>query len=387
MKQILFVLAFCSGFSVFAEESDIFTNVYVVPPTFLNTQAERRPTAREVLFDAGIDFPEGTSAIYNPATSQLIVRTTQDRMALVEGYIESITQQVEKQIYLTIRELEFAEKPFELAEKSELFGNFVNPEGLPEVDIRKRSRVFEQRSSFLQTLSHPPRTDFPATTAAKRGMIGVFTDPQFQVMIRAISESLHLKEIPTASVMARSGQHALVQEAAKRWGVVPVIGADGFTIDLEYYFPAPGEAFFPDGPGSRDPERVTIWDGQTVAWAEEKKDGSWRIVFLTAQLMDPDGMPVNSAEKRNAPVNEDRVELPKATSESKEEAGLSPRDEALVKLADEAASRGSDLLAEGDLDSARKYYELSLAFLPEVEMTEPRREAYRKQLERTQSEP
>jgi hypothetical protein len=113
-----------------------------------------------------------------------------------------------------------------------------------------------------------------------------------------------LKDFPVASVMARSGQPALAQVAEKRWGVVPIIGADGFTIDLEYYLPAPGEAFFPDGPESREPERITIWDGQTIAWAEEKKDAGWRIVFITATLMDPAGMPVN-AEKRGAPEKQD----------------------------------------------------------------------------------
>jgi hypothetical protein len=136
---------------------------------------------------------------------------------------------------------------------------------------------------------------------AKRGIVGIFTDPQFQVTIRAAREELALKEIPASSIMARSGQHALVQDAATRWGVVPVIGKDGFTIDLEYYLPSPGEAFFPDGPESKDPERVTIWDGQTVAWAEEKKDGSWRIVFITANLMDPAGMPINKEKKSASP--------------------------------------------------------------------------------------
>ncbi len=299
MKRLLFLMAFSLGLKASAEEPEIFTNVYVVPPTFLKLHEERRPSAREVLVNAGIDFPEGASAVYNAATSQLIVKTTEDRMALVESYIESIVQKVEKQIHVTFRELELEKLP-------RFFGEFFDPETLPDFDQRKISRVFGNRETFFEALSQPPRVDLPEADGLKRGLVGVFTDPQFQVVVRAASEELNLKEIPASSVMARSGQPALLQVAAKRWGVVPVIGADDFTIDLEYYLPSPGEAFFPDGPGSREPEQVTIWDGQTIAWAEEKKDGGWRIVFITANLMDLAGMPIRDrADKDKAPEKQD----------------------------------------------------------------------------------
>ena len=297
MKWLLYLIAFSLGLMAFAEEPKIFTNVYEVPPTFLNLQEERRPSAREVLVNAGIDFPEGTSAAYNAATSQLIVKTTEDRMALVESYIESIIPEVKKQVHVTFRELDFEKRP-------QFFGELFDFETLPESGQPKNFRVFENRETFFEALSQPPRVDLPAADGLKRGIVGVFTDPQFQVVIRAASEELNLKEIPAASVMSRSGQPALVQVAAKRWGVVPVIGSDDFTIDLEYYLPSPGEAFFPDGPGSREPGRVTIWDGQTIAWAEEKKNGGWRIVFITAALVDPAGLPIR-AEKRKAPEKRD----------------------------------------------------------------------------------
>ena len=91
-------------------DADIFTNVYVVPPTFLSTDAggaggggggaaadpfadpvetgggglrAGRPTAKSVLENAGITFGPGATAIYNGSTSQLIVKNTQDQMELV----------------------------------------------------------------------------------------------------------------------------------------------------------------------------------------------------------------------------------------------------------------------------------------------------------------
>lgn len=289
MKRFILLTAFLAGFPALAEESEIFTNVYVVPPIFLAPPLERRPSAVEVLSNAGIDFPEGTSAIYNTATSQLTVRTTEDRMTLVDTYLKSIVQKVEKQIYVTFREIESDGPP-------RFLGDFFDPEKFAKHDPRKSSRIFDSREKFLEALSHAP-TEIPADEGRRRGVVGIFTDPQFQVMIRAAREELGLKEIPAASVMARSGQHALAQVGGKRWGVVPVNGSDNFTIDLEFYLPSPGEAFFPDGPGSREPEKITIWDGQTIAWAEEKENESWRIVFITAVLMDPAGMPINP-EKR-----------------------------------------------------------------------------------------
>ena len=292
MKVPLLLLALVPGIFSHAEETELFTNVFVVPPSFVALQAERRPSAREILFQAGIDFPEGASAVYNATTSQLIVRTTQDRMALVEQYVDSLRGQVEMQVYLTIRELDFPQKPkfFEMAE-------LVGPSAK---DPGKSARVFVDREPFLEALSQPPRTDFPATTVTRRGVAGVFTDPQFQVMIRAARNELGLKEIPASSVMVRSGQHALLQDGQKRWGVVPVLGADNATIDLEFYIPEPGEPFFLEGPGSRNPDQVTMEDRRTLTWAEERKDGSWRMVFISAILIDPAGRPVNEVEKEKA---------------------------------------------------------------------------------------
>ena len=96
-------------------DADLFTNVYIVPPTFLSVSepsensgaaaadpfadpveagggglAGSRPTAKSILEDAGITFGPGATAIYNPSTGQLIVKNTQDQMDLVEAFQDSI---------------------------------------------------------------------------------------------------------------------------------------------------------------------------------------------------------------------------------------------------------------------------------------------------------
>lgn len=94
-----------------APDTDLFTNTYVVPPTFMSASSEhdetgvsdpfaasatngsgpaRRRTAKDILTDAGVIFAPGASAVYDPKTSTLIIRNTQDQMELVEAYQETV---------------------------------------------------------------------------------------------------------------------------------------------------------------------------------------------------------------------------------------------------------------------------------------------------------
>lgn len=69
-----------------------------------------RRTAKQILEGAGIAFPEGSSASYNPATSQLVVRNTQPNLDLVEAYVESITKSAPKMVVITSKFVEITQK-------------------------------------------------------------------------------------------------------------------------------------------------------------------------------------------------------------------------------------------------------------------------------------
>ena len=95
-------------------DSDLYTHAYIVPPNFLSIGAaggdggaadpfaaaanepksrgtlRRRKTAKEVLEEAGITFGPGASVVYDPKTSRIIVRNTQDQMELVEALNQSL---------------------------------------------------------------------------------------------------------------------------------------------------------------------------------------------------------------------------------------------------------------------------------------------------------
>ncbi|MHB1079920.1 MAG: hypothetical protein ACYC67_10980 [Prosthecobacter sp.] len=80
------------------------TRQYRVPPDFLSSSGpatpEPRPriTARYILEAVGIPFPEGATASYNPAASIMFVKNTNENLALVDAYVESITRTAPKNI-------------------------------------------------------------------------------------------------------------------------------------------------------------------------------------------------------------------------------------------------------------------------------------------------
>jgi hypothetical protein len=71
------------------------TKVFKVPPDFLTTGSpDGKSTALTILKAAGIDFPEGASAAFNPATSQLIVRNTESNLKAVEAFVDKLMKKL-----------------------------------------------------------------------------------------------------------------------------------------------------------------------------------------------------------------------------------------------------------------------------------------------------
>lgn len=337
------------------KSEELYTNVYVVPPTFLE-QRDNLPTmpeAKAILEAAGIQFSQGTSAIFNPKTSQLIVRNTEDQMELVEAYIDSLKSGVAKQIHISVREATFDPK-----NSPELLKWIVSGPlgGTGRIELPSQAKSEDPIRDFENKLSRPPLTEDLSSPPSQRGIAGVFTDPQFQVLIREIEKNEEIGYLQAPSTMCRSGQPALVQVKEKRWGVIPVIGSDEFTIDLTLYLPSPGKAL----PNGHPSNQVTIWDGQTVAYAEDLNDGTRRISFITARLVDAAGKAI-IPEKKKRPEP------------------LSEADSKRVEKADEAALAGSQALSDENYKEAEKRYQTALDLLPSHELTKARREAYEKQ--------
>lgn len=405
MKHITAVVALCAATLVArGNEEELYTNVYVVPPTFLSatldgagppedpfadpaTKGEEgdgeasslpRPTAKGVLENAGITFGSGSSAIYNPSTSQLIIRNTQAQMELVEAYIDSLVNNVEKQIYLTFREVSFQGNPF--ADEN-AWGPFA---GL--LDIRTNDpdagKVVTSREDLIQQLSQPPEVEETEMPNIARGVGGALTDPQAQVLLRALRQDPAFEIDTLPSLMVRSGQSGLVQKNEKRYGVIAVLGADEFTIDLEVLLPPHGEGLRPVDREGGTPYQVTIWDGQFALLVEKGEEDANRIVFVRGQIVDPAGLPIH----RKAPETE--IPEPPVEPETQEpqadatEHSLTPAEQDNVHAADDAALRASQLMADADYRGAYDHYARALTLLPEHPFCDQRRDAYTAQFER-----
>lgn len=252
-------------------DADLFTNQYTVPPTFLSggnqggggggapadpfapepaagPAAITRQTAKQILENAGITFAQGATAIYNPGTSTLIVKNTPDQMDLVEAYIESIKGGVEKQIYITSKFIEIGEEVgkelgfdwllggFNIGSTPRVFGGggttggqagafnatdytFVNPGvGVPVGSnpvtsaLRSGTRAIDTNSiDALIAEAGGGASNTNQAAPAVFGISGVFTDPQFQLMIRALNQKKGVDLLSAPSVMARSGNRAKIE--------------------------------------------------------------------------------------------------------------------------------------------------------------------------------
>jgi len=441
--------------------SEMFTRTFKVPPDFLTSaggggEATAAPTAPPdpfapktgatttgstiaprqtaiaILSAAGVTFPEGASATFSPATSQLVVRNTQPNLDNVEAFVDTLLKKIPQQIYITCKFVEVSQKNTDELGFDWLLGQF---------NIPGSSAVFGSGGTSGNSANGPTNVaNYPFTlggsaigsspvTAGNRsgsaaispdsidGLIqgttgntasapgvfsiaGVFTDPQFQVVIRALSQKKGVDLMSAPSVTTRSGQRANVEVVREfiyptefnppqiptqfggtttlgglagssassafpvtpttptaftmrpvgvKMEVDPVIGPDGYTIDLSLApevtefdgfinYGSPIQTTATDALGNpttivltpnvinqpvfstrKVTTAVTIWDGQTVAMGglirEDVQDVEDKVpvigdlpiigrlfqtkaedhykrnlmVFVTAKLIDPSG--------------------------------------------------------------------------------------------------
>ncbi|CAN5771672.1 hypothetical protein BH11VER1_BH11VER1_10580 [soil metagenome] len=440
--------------------SEQYTRTYKVPPDFLSlggqgggaapaapadpfaaaapaaTSLPTKVGAKEILMNQGIVFPEGASATFIAATSQLIVKNTQPNLDQVEAFVDSIRGKVPQQIYITTKFVEVSQKntdelgfdwlvgAFGMGGSDRVYGAggtvgnspngavsavdfpITSPGGTPiggnPITRGNRSgsvAIIPDSIDGLLNAQNLVSTVAPGVFS----MAGVFTDPQFAVVMRALSQKKGVDLMSAPSVTTRSGQRATVEVIREfiyptefdppqipqtvgggvttggiggagssssfpvtpttptafemrpvgvRMEVDPVIGPDGYTIDLNL---APEvtefEGFINYGspissagtnalgqPTSvvltenrieqpifstrKVTTAVTVWDGQTVAMGglirEDVQDVEDKVpllgdipiigrlfqskaedhfkrnlmVFVTAKLIDPSGQPL-----------------------------------------------------------------------------------------------
>lgn len=105
-----------------AEEPELYTNVYPVPPTFLTSDAPVEPanpfsshrmTAREFLETyVGMKFGPGAFVSQGGPTSQLMIRNTLEQLNLFEDWVDKYLRKHPKAHHLTIEHIEVDQSDF-----------------------------------------------------------------------------------------------------------------------------------------------------------------------------------------------------------------------------------------------------------------------------------
>lgn len=237
----------------------LISRTWKVPPTFLTSAPGGAPAAnaldagapaggegkglpgrakaKDVLEANGITFPPGSSANYLASTSELVVRNTQENIDAIETVVESLSNAAPTQVNIEAKFIEITQQnlkelsfdwllgPFNIPGTDRVFGgggssgtspktdqgNFPSPVGQTNpITAGNRSGNNAISQNAIDSLLYGGM----GATAVAPGVLslaGVFTDPQFQVVIRALNQKKGVDLLSSPSVTAKSGEQATIE--------------------------------------------------------------------------------------------------------------------------------------------------------------------------------
>ncbi len=190
----------------------------------------------------GVAFPPGANATFWPHSGTLIVRNTQDNLDFVDALVDQANISQPKQVEIESKFVEINQNnlkelgfdwllgPFSLNGK--VFGAggtagngapvnavdfpFVDPAtgkpiGQNPVTNGNRSGNFSISANALDALLMPGLGQVAGVAPGIFGLAGVFTNPQFQVVIRALNQKKGIDLLSAPRVTTKSGQRAIVE--------------------------------------------------------------------------------------------------------------------------------------------------------------------------------
>ena len=205
-------------------------------------QLVERTSARTMLESMGVAFPPGANATFWPHSGTLIVRNTQDNLDFVDALVDQANASQPKQVSIESKFIEINQNnlkelgfdwllgPFSLNGK--VFGAGgtagnqapVNAANFPFVDPAtgkpigqnpatsgNRSGNFAITANALDALLMPGLGQTAGVAPGIFGLAGVFTNPQFQVVIRALNQKKGIDLLSAPSVTTKSGQRAIIE--------------------------------------------------------------------------------------------------------------------------------------------------------------------------------
>jgi general secretion pathway protein D len=202
----------------------------------------KRLEARDYLTAAGITFPPGSSAIFLPSSSRLIVKNTQENLDAIEAIVEAARTSGPVQVeieskFVEINQNNLKELSFDwllgaanIPGSSRLFNSggtfgtspqglvsdypFTNPNGNPVGTQPVTGGLRNGNLAISQNAIDALLFGVAGTSAvapAIGALSGVFTDPQFQLVVRALNQRKGIDLLSAPRVTAKSGQKATIE--------------------------------------------------------------------------------------------------------------------------------------------------------------------------------
>jgi len=221
--------------------SNVVQGTATTRQTLLNDrQLVGRADAKTMLQSMGVSFQGGASATFWPHSGTLIVRNTQDNLDMVDALVDQANSSAPKQVaieskFVEINQNNLKELGFDwllgpFSTNGKVFGaggtagngvpvdtaNFpFNNNGVPigqnPVTSGNRSGNFALSASALDALLLPGLGQVAGVAPSIFGVAGVFTNPQFQVVIRALNQKKGIDLLSAPSVTTKSGQRAIIE--------------------------------------------------------------------------------------------------------------------------------------------------------------------------------
>ena len=257
-----------------------------------------RQGARDFLEAQGVEFPPGASANFNPGSSRLVVRNTAPNLDLIESLVDAAMGEQPTQVEIEAKFVEISQNnlkelgfdwalgPFSLPGSDAVFGSggtiippgqgsqwpFINPGtgGVVGGDsitsgLRSGSGTGPDAGLSVNSLNALLAQNSGIGSGAAPGFFalsGVFTNPQFQMVIRALNQKKGVDLMAAPKVTTKSGQKA--------------------TISIVRDFPYPQEFEPPQIPQSTGSGNVSI--GGTAQEQDPVVTPSFPTDFTTRQL-------------------------------------------------------------------------------------------------------
>ena len=242
----------------------LITKEYRVPPGFITSlpggggdvgvggETAVRSRAKDFLESQGVQFPPGASANFLASSSRLIVRNTQENLDLVDAFVESSTGAVPSQVEIESKFVEVSQNNLKELGFDWLLGairlsrriwrlrgrrNRRQPSSTPisppswrrrwsflSVCLSRHFRARRPNPSYCwqqngQRRDHrelpwmPCLLGNPLTgpAAGILSLAGVFTNPQFQVVLRALNQKKGIDVLSAPKVTTKSGSAATIE--------------------------------------------------------------------------------------------------------------------------------------------------------------------------------